>query len=213
MKIILIFILLTSQFLAQTVYEIPFASKGNEIELSIYNDSENNLSNVQISAKDFPSWINLKNIETEISLLNSKSEGIVSFKFDIDNEATVMEEKELKFEITGNDQNWSKEIRIVILPPEKFELNQNYPNPFNPTTTLSYTIPANNTLETSEVLLFIYDILGRQVTKLVDDFQRPGYYKVEWNASNLASGMYIYQLSMKNGNKTELLRKKMMLMK
>lgn len=124
-----------------------------------------------------------------------------------------MEEKELKFEITGNDQNWSKEIRIVILPPEKFELNQNYPNPFNPTTTLSYTIPANNTLETSEVLLFIYDILGRQVTKLVDDFQRPGYYKVEWNASNLASGMYIYQLSMKNGNKTELLRKKMMLMK
>lgn len=46
--------------MAQTVYEIPFASKGNEIELSIYNDSENNLSNVQISAKDFPSWINLK---------------------------------------------------------------------------------------------------------------------------------------------------------
>ena len=119
----------------------------------------------------------------------------------------------MKFAITSNAQNWSKEIKIVILPPEKFELNQNYPNPFNPTTIISYTIPASNISSTSEVLLFIYDILGRQVSKLVHDNQRPGFYKVEWNASNLASGMYIYQLSMKNGDKTELLRKKMMLTK
>ena len=213
MKILIILILFVSQILAQTIYEIPFAAKGNEIELSVYNDSENDLGNVQISAIDFPNGINFVSIETEINSLNPKSEEIVSFTFDVDNEAAVMEESVLKFAITSNAQNWSKEIKIVILPTEKFELNQNYPNPFNPTTTISYAIPARNIRSTSEVLLFIYDILGRQVSKLVDDNQRPGFYKVEWNASNLSSGMYIYQLSMKNGDKTELLRKKMILMK
>lgn len=217
MKILLIFIFFATQLLAQAVYEIPFTSKGNEIELSVFNDSQLNLSNIKISAIEVPSWIKFEKEQNEISLLNSKSEETTLFKFDINQQAEVMEEKILKFQITENNQTWEKEIKIKILPPEKFELNQNYPNPFNPTTTIGYTIPnvgeAKFGASTNNVQLIIYDILGRKVTELVDDDQKPGFYKVEWNASSLASGMYIYQLSMQNGNKTDMLRKKLMLMK
>ena len=124
--------------------------------------------------------------------------------------------------ITGNNQSWEKEIKITILAPERFELNQNYPNPFNPVTTISYTIPTppqpspyegEGIREGFLISLKIYDILGREVETLVNEEQKPGYYKIEWNANNFASGMYVYQLSMKNGNKTEMLRKKLMLIK
>jgi len=105
----------------------------------------------------------------------------------------------------------NKEIKITVLPPDRFELNQNYPNPFNPTTTtISYIIPAVASSFSQGVHLTIYDILGREVETLVNEEQKPGYYKTEWNASRNSSGMYIYQLTMKNGNKTELLRKKFM---
>ncbi|MBK7104007.1 MAG: T9SS type A sorting domain-containing protein [Ignavibacteriae bacterium] len=213
MKIIITLILFVSQILAQTVYEIPFASKGNEIELSVLNDSQLNLNDVKVSAIEIPDWIKFENEVTEISSLNSQTEGIATFKFDVEQQAKLMEEQTLKFQISGNNQNWEKEIKITILPPDKFELNQNYPNPFNPVTTISYLIPKNERRETSNVNLIIYDILGREVEIIVNEEQRPGYYKTEWNAKNLASGMYIYQISMKNGNKTEMQRKKMMLMK
>ena len=73
--------------------------------------------------------------------------------------------------------------------PIEYTLYQNYPNPFNPTTTIKYDLPS-----TSEVSLGIYDILGRKVKELVSEKQQAGRYEVQFNASNLASGVYIYQL-------------------
>jgi len=75
------------------------------------------------------------------------------------------------------------------LIPTEFTLYPNYPNPFNPTTTIKYDIP-----KTNDVSLIIYDILGRKVKELVNEKQQPGRYEVQLNASNLASGIYIYQL-------------------
>ncbi|MCP5063128.1 MAG: T9SS type A sorting domain-containing protein, partial [Ignavibacteriae bacterium] len=98
---------------------------------------------------------------------------------------------------------------------------QNYPNPFNPTTNISYTIPEPtpalpfaNGGSFQSVQLSVYDILGREVETLVNEEQKPGFYKVEWNANNYASGMYIYQLSI-NGNtsKRKVVRKKMLLLR
>ena len=73
--------------------------------------------------------------------------------------------------------------------PHNFRLFQNYPNPFNPVTTIKYDIP-----NASEVSLIIYDILGRKVKELVNTKQQAGRYEIQFNASNLASGVYIYQL-------------------
>jgi len=82
--------------------------------------------------------------------------------------------------------------------PSNYFLSQNYPNPFNPTTTIEYTIP-NNLGSSAEfffnqVKLVVYDQLGKQVATLVNQKQKPGNYKVTFNANNLSSGIYFYQL-------------------
>lgn len=70
-----------------------------------------------------------------------------------------------------------------------YNLEQNYPNPFNPSTTISYSIKDNGL-----VSLVVYDILGRQITTLINELKEPGNYSILFNASSLPSGFYIYRL-------------------
>ncbi len=77
--------------------------------------------------------------------------------------------------------------------PQGFVLSQNYPNPFNPITKIKYAIPRN-----AYVTLRIYDVLGNEVQELVSESQNAGYYEVEFNGSNLASGVYFYRLEAGN---------------
>lgn len=89
--------------------------------------------------------------------------------------------------------------------PERFELMQNYPNPFNPTTTISYSLA-----KSGYVSLKIYDMLGKEVLGLVGEEQNAGNYEVNFNAAELSSGMYLYQL---NVGSNFLSVKKMVLLK
>ena len=73
--------------------------------------------------------------------------------------------------------------------PSEFKLLQNYPNPFNPTTTIKYQVP-----ELKFVTLKVYDVLGNEVATLVEEERSAGSYEVEFNAINLSSGIYFYQL-------------------
>ena len=73
--------------------------------------------------------------------------------------------------------------------PIKYGLSQNYPNPFNPTTTIAFDLP-----KSSEVTLKIFNILGEEVATLISEGLPTGSYQYEWNASNLASGVYLYRL-------------------
>jgi len=95
-----------------------------------------------------------------------------------------------------------------ILPTE-FKLEQNYPNPFNPSTTIKYEIPDQVRNDNVLVKLKIYDVLGREVTTLVNKEQKPGNYEVKFDAKNLSSGIYYYRISSGSFVKT----KKMILIK
>ncbi len=88
--------------------------------------------------------------------------------------------------------------------PLKYTLEQNYPNPFNPNTIIQYSLPVKQ-----KVKLFIYDILGRKVQTLVNQVQNAGKYTLDFNASNLSSGVYFYQIKTDNFVQT----KKMLLLK
>lgn len=88
--------------------------------------------------------------------------------------------------------------------PTSFKLEQNYPNPFNPSTTIRFSIP-----EASFVKLYISDLLGREIESIVNDELSAGNYKVDFNASELASGIYLYTI--KAGNHIQT--RKMMLLK
>src|SRR5689334_14947934 len=73
--------------------------------------------------------------------------------------------------------------------PNQISLSQNYPNPFNPETNIEFQIPA-----AGNILLTIYDMLGREIAVLINEKLDPGSYKVGWNASQYASGVYYYEL-------------------
>ncbi|KER09177.1 MAG: hypothetical protein HY22_13285 [[Candidatus Thermochlorobacteriaceae] bacterium GBChlB] len=95
--------------------------------------------------------------------------------------------------------------RIERAPqPTEYRLFQNYPNPFNPTTTIRYNLPASGF-----VSLKVYDVLGREVSSLVNERQTAGSYESRFNAANLPSGMYFYRLQ--SGTFTET--RKMLLVK
>jgi plastocyanin len=98
----------------------------------------------------------------------------------------------------------------TTLPP-LFELKQNYPNPFNPTATIGFALP-----ERSQVQLGIYDILGNKIINLVHGTEDAGLKEVTWNASNVASGIYISRFeatSIGNPSKTFIQTRKMLLIK
>ncbi len=93
-----------------------------------------------------------------------------------------------QIDFNGN-YKYSKEISVSLNPAYEFSLEQNYPNPFNPTTTLNYQLP-----ESGFVTLKVYDIIGKEIATLVNEQKNQGKYSVNFDASKLASGVYIYRI-------------------
>ncbi|MFA7288504.1 MAG: GDSL-type esterase/lipase family protein, partial [Melioribacteraceae bacterium] len=101
-----------------------------------------------------------------------------------------------------------EETEQEIIPTD-FALMQNYPNPFNPTTTIRYALPISGMVD-----LRIYDILGREVASLHQGMQDAGSYNLNWNASNLSSGFYVYRIMVSVDGQSKFTQsKKMILMK
>jgi len=92
-----------------------------------------------------------------------------------------------------------------ITVPNDFVLYQNYPNPFNPVTIIKYSIPAVETQNIASVQLKVYDVLGNEVATLVDEFKPAGTYEINFDANNLPSGVYFYQLQSGNFVETKKL--------
>jgi len=107
-------------------------------------------------------------------------------------------------DFNGNFEYFNLSNEVVIGIPAEFKLSQNYPNPFNPSTTISYEIPVDGA-----VSLKIFDMSGKEVMNLVDGVKNAGYYSINFNASNLSSGIYFYKLSANDFSSV----KKMMLVK
>jgi Secretion system C-terminal sorting domain len=110
------------------------------------------------------------------------------------------------FLIVDNDGTYENSyiVEASVSVPDKFMLGQNYPNPFNPGTVISYSLPSP-----SNVKLILYNTIGLTVKVLENEFKDAGNYSVNFNASELSSGIYFYRLQAGSFNET----KKMMLLK
>jgi hypothetical protein len=109
---------------------------------------------------------------------------------------------------TNGGVTFIEEEENNLAQPKQFLLQQNYPNPFNPSTVISYQLPA-----AGEVTLKVYDVLGREVVTLVNEYKNVGNYEVEFKSTvgsrQLANGVYFYRLQV--GDYVET--KKMILLK
>ncbi|QQS35604.1 MAG: T9SS type A sorting domain-containing protein [Ignavibacteriales bacterium] len=118
--------------------------------------------------------------------------------------------------------SYSNIVEVDVSVPNKFSLEQNYPNPFNPTTKIKFTIPqATYPLSGGGrgglVTLKVYDVLGNEVASLVNEYKTAASYEIEFDASNLSSGVYYYQLKAgdpsSNSGQSFIQTKKMILIK
>ncbi|MDO8550214.1 MAG: T9SS type A sorting domain-containing protein [Ignavibacteria bacterium] len=145
--------------------------------------------------------INNRGFEIERKSLNGRF-AIIGF---IEGYGTTSEEKTYSYvdqsvnpgiyvyrlkQIDFNGQfEYSEAIELEISPPLIFDLEQNYPNPFNPSTKISYSVP-----KSGYVSLKVYNALGQEVAALVNGIKEAGNHKIDFNASNLNSGIYFYKL-------------------
>jgi hypothetical protein len=132
----------------------------------------------------------------------------VEFTFDVAPDVKPAKKDTLRLMIVGRaGALLRKSVVFTYDVPQTYDLSQNYPNPFNPSTTINYQLPYS-----SRVNLTVYDLLGRQVKILVDEMREAGYHQAVFDASGLASGVYVYRLQA-TGNGSYHQVKRMLLLK
>ena len=137
--------------------------------------------------------INL-NTQNEYNFTTYAKGSFPAYNQDASSVASYPLANEPRFILSLNYNN-SLSVKDVNPLPETFTLHPPYPNPFNPTTTIKYDLS-----ESAFVTLKIYNMLGQEIVTLVNETITPGYYSMDWNPENLATGLYIIEL--KVGDKT-----------
>ena len=200
---------------------LEFFSNGNIVASGFFYDASDNIAHylLTISKDTCNSWTEIDSINCHVGLLasNSSSEYLLVGTEDLgvflySDEGTkigVINEglTNLNIQALTADNNgyiyagtenglWRRPLSEVtsikeesITIPSVYILSQNYPNPFNPSTTFRYSIT-----NASKVTIKIYDVLGKEIEKLVNEEKPTGTYELNWNAANLPSGVYFYQI-------------------
>lgn len=182
---------------AQTLYFVEPGTKLNTITLEVTNKSGRPLNDLQLAVEKLPSWIKIADQRIGKQRVGMDSTVNVTISFDVATSGKAGkaspqagEKENISIVLSsGFTRLMQKNILVTIASPQTYELNQNYPNPFNPTTTIKYQLPI-----ASRVSLKVFDVLGREVTTLVNEEQAAGYFETRFDASNVASGVYFYRL-------------------
>ena len=161
-------------------YELPPVPPAGSFDIRfgsgrIAEDLTSGTQSIEMRGIVYPVKVSVKNLSIT---LQDESGKIINTTLNPDQELTISNPSVSKLLILSGES-----------APTEYALEQNYPNPFNPTTTIKFSMP-----EAANVTLTIYNMLGQKVTELVNGKLETGRYTYEWNARNVASGMYIYEL-------------------
>lgn len=170
------------------VFDVRFATQRS---LEVFDVMRNYIHEIKIQTNNFPvkiSWDIINSGNTFWSLEIYNENGLVN-TFDLSKRgATELSDiNEKVYLIARNVKN------VSDILPANYSLEQNYPNPFNSKTKIKYSVPKG-----SKVTIKLYDLLGRELGVLVNDFHSAGYYEHNFDAGSLPSGVYYYQMSSDN---------------
>jgi len=197
---------------AQTVYQVSPDTKGNQIILTVANESKTlDAQGLQVQLERGAAAITFAQSSSSLKVVQAQKQSDVAFRFDVDRQAKIGAKDTLLFLVTDKSGSvWQKSIIISYAGPQVYRLEQNFPNPFNPSTTIYYDLPFD-----SHVKIMVYDILGREVRKLIDEQEPPGYQKIRFDIQGIASGTYFYRIQAEplKGGKTFTDVKKMLVIK
>lgn len=179
---------------------------GRNVKLDWLTNSEINNTGFEIERKSLAE--NWKKIGFVAGSNNSNSQKSYTFT-DVKLETGKYNYRLKQLDNNGNFQYHNLNSLVEVGIPSKFNVSQNYPNPFNPTTKIDFEIPGD-----SKVTIKIYDISGKEISTVVNnEFYSSGYHTIQFNASNLSSGTYIYTFTIKSNEKQFVDSKKMTLIK
>jgi len=171
-----------------------------DVTLNWSTASELNNSGFEIERSSNNEWTKVGNVNG-----NGTSSTVNNYSYTDRSLATGSYSYRLKqVDFNGNFEYFNLNNEVNIGTPSTYALSQNYPNPFNPSTTINFDLPTDG-----NVSLKLYDMSGKEVATLVNEVRSAGYYSVNFNASQLTSGVYFYSISADNFTAT----KKMLLVK
>ncbi|MBK7157902.1 MAG: T9SS type A sorting domain-containing protein [Ignavibacteria bacterium] len=168
-----------------------YSLNGNDVTLYWSTSSETDNSGFSIERRtSSDQWITAGNVT---GYGTSSAPNYYSFK-DMELSPGKYSYRLKQLDLNGNFSYHNLSSLVQIGTPDKFILRQNYPNPFNPVTVISYTIPADINERMSNVRLVVYNNLGKEIVKLVNENKPAGSYKVKLDGNSLSSGIYFYTL-------------------
>jgi len=162
------------------LYELPPAPPTGMFDIRygsgrIAEDIKSSVKSIELNGVTYPVTVRVENMD--IKLMDETGKGVnVNLKSGED--------------VVISDGTIQKLMVSGELVPAQYALEQNYPNPFNPSTVIEFSLPE----DVSNVKLSIYNALGEKVAELVNSSLTAGKYQYQWNAQNVATGMYIYEL-------------------
>ncbi len=168
------------------------ATNGADVELNWKTATETNNQGFQIERKISSAvsqeWKKVGYVAGFGTTTEAKSYSFVDTKLETGNYTYRL--KQIDFD---GSYSYSSEVEVNVELPLEYRLEQNYPNPFNPSTVIKYSLP-----EDGLVKLAVYNILGEEVSAIVNNTQKAGRYEVTFNGNKLASGVYVYRLETAN---------------
>ena len=198
----------TAQRSTEGAYLVPFAAQDNLIELAVSHPADTPARGVRVIVAKTPAWLVVEPQQLMLDLIEPQSEAMARFRFSLDASAPVGQVQTLRFEITSaSEVSGTKEIQLAVEAPKEITLVGNYPNPFNPITTIAFTLT-----DQAHVALRVYDMLGREVARLLEGERGAGHHEVRWEASQYASGLYFYRLFVEDEAGRQVLKQKKMLL-
>jgi hypothetical protein len=191
---IILVVLAAVPAVGQTPSRVPADTKENRLMVTVENASTwSDAESLQVRILRSPRGVTFNPLEVRAGRVEHGRSADIALVFDVDRDVPLDRPDTVVLGIAaGGEPLWQKSLVWLFTGPARYNLEQNFPNPFNPVTTIRFALP-----EQAQVMLSVFDVLGREIRTLIDAPLDRGYRSVEWDArtdAGLPAGTGVYFL-------------------